>query len=273
VKEKNRGSLVATIILAFFAILTIAPFYIMIATSTKDQMGFITNFWGVQFPINYINYIKTWTLINGYIFNSIKVTVLTVIGIILVSIPAGFAFAKMNFPGKEKTFTLIMAFKMIPATLLLIPMFINIIALKLNDTHMGVMLPNIAMGSIVSVILVRGFFEALPDSIFESARLDGANEIKIMSSIVVPMSKPIIGTVALFNFFGVFNQFMWPYIVLSSNELKTIPIGLNSLLGQYGVDFGLQMAAYTIVSIPLVILIASTMKVYVSGITTGAVKG
>lgn len=271
-KKTTKSSVTAVTILSVFAVLTIFPFYIMIATSTKDQMGFVTNFWGIQLPVHIINYVKTWSIINKYIFNSLKVSVLTVVGIIIVSVPAGYAFAKMNFPGKEKAFTMVMAFKMIPATLLLIPMFINIMVLKLNDTHMGVILPNIAMGSVVSVILVRGFFENIADSIFESARLDGANEIKIMTSIVVPMSKPVIGTISLFNFFGIFNQYMWPYIVLSSNELKTIPIGLNHMLGQYGVDFGLQMAAYTIVSIPLVILIASTMKIYVGGISAGAVK-
>jgi len=272
-KSRTRSKISKITLLSIAALLTVAPFYIMLVTSTKDQTAFVTNFWGISFPFEIQNYTMAWKVVKNYIVNSFTVTMLTCIGILIVSIPAGYAFAKLPIKNKEKAFTIVMAFQMIPITLLLVPMFINILHMGLNDSHWGVILPNIATGSILSVILVRSFFEGIPDSIFESARLDGAHEVKIMLNVVIPMSKPIIGTVLLFNFFSYFNQFMWPFIVLSSDKLKTIPIGLMKLSGQYGVNFGLQMAAYTIVSVPLVILIVSTMKVYVSGITSGAVKG
>ena len=125
----------------------------------------------------------------------------------------------------------------------------------------------------MAVMLTKSFFDQLPDSLFEAAKIDGAGELKTLTNILIPLSKPIIGTVIVFNFFTYFNQFMWPYIVLSDKALKTIPIGLAALAGENGVDFGLQSAGYSIVAIPLIILFLATSKIYVNGITSGAVKG
>lgn len=266
----SQGVLVA--LLLVFAVLTLFPFYIMFVTSLKSQIEFATNFWGFAANPVWGNYAKAWAAVSKYIFNSFYITIITTLGVVIVAVLAGFAFAKLRFRFQEAIYGVLLAFNMIPAALLLVPMFMNVLKMGLNDTRWGVILPSIAMSAIMPVILSRGFFESIPDSLFEAARIDGAGELQVVWRIVVPLSKPIIGTVSLFTFFGVFNNFMWPYVVLSSDALKTIPIGLNKLTGQFGVDFGLQMAAYSLVSIPLVVLIASTMKIYLRGITAGAVK-
>lgn len=259
-------------VLIIFALVMFMPLYIMIVISFKNELQTVSNFWWFSFPMQFKNYVKAWNTIVIYFYNSIKVTTLTVVGIMIVSTLAGYAFAKLKFKGKEFLFYTIMAFRMIPTSLLLIPMFINLLSLNLNNSHFGIILPNIATGSVIAILLARGFFESIPDSLFESAKLDGANELRILTSMVLPLSKPILGTIAVYNFFGTFNQFIWPYIVLSDDKLKTIPIGLERLAGQYGINFGLQMAGYTLASLPIIIIFILTMRLYVSGITAGAVK-
>ena len=271
-KKISAQQVVVIAILFLMTVITVFPFYLMIVTSTKDQIGFVTNFWGVQLPIYVDNYIKAWEVIKIYAFNSFKITFFTVIGVLLVSVLAGYAFAKLKFVGRQFLFYLLMMFQMIPVALILIPMLINVNALGLNDTHSGVIFPQIATGCIMPIMLARSFFSTIPDSIFESARIDGSGELGIIRNIVVPMSKPVLGSISLFTFFGSFNSYMWPFIVLNTDELRTIPIGLNRLIGQYGTDFGFQMAAYAIVSIPLMILIMCTLRVYVEGMNLGAVK-
>ncbi len=273
VKRKwGAGQLCIVAFLMLMALATLFPFYLMVVTSTKDPMGFIRNFWGVQIPVVWKNYAQAWDVIRIYVFNSFKVTLFTVIGVLLVSILAGYAFAKLKFKGRNFLFYLLMMFQMIPVSLILIPMLINVNGLGLNNTHAGVILPQIATSCIMPIMLTRGYFFSIPDAIFEAARIDGASELGIIGRIVIPISKPVLGSVCLFTFFGSFNSFMWPYIVLSSDELRTIPIGLNKLVGQYGTNYGFQMAAYTIVSIPLMLLILATLRVYVEGMNLGAVK-
>jgi len=270
--KKKKESFIAVIILAFFALCTLLPIYLMIAMSTKDQMSFITNFWGIQIPMYVNNYIKAWEVVKIYIYNTLKITFFTVIGVLAVSVLSGYAFAKMKFKGKEVFYLILLMFQMVPTGLLFIPMFLNVYKMGISNNHLGVILPNIGMMSIMPIMLTRGFFEGIPDSIFESAKIDGAKEYNIIFQLVIPLSKPVIGSVSLFTFFGAFNQFMWPYIVLSDDRLRTVTIGLNRLIGQYGTNFGFQMAAYAIVCVPLMILIMMTMKIYVEGVTLGSVK-
>ena len=251
---------------------TVFPLYLMLATSTKSQFEFATNFWGIGWPVEWSNFKTAWDAIYMYIFNSLKITFITVLGITVLSVMTGYAFAKLEFKGKNFLYMVLLAFQMVPSALLLIPQFVNVYKLGLYNTHAGVILPSLGGGSIVAVVLPRSFFEAISDAIFESARIEGAGEICIITKIVLPLSKPIVGTNALLSFFGVFNAFTWPYIILSDDKLKTITIGLNKLTGQFGVNYGVQMAAYTIICVPLIILIACTMRVYVAGITVGAVK-
>lgn len=270
--KRVKSTHIPEIILLIFVVLTIAPIYIMIVTSLKDQNQIVTNFWGIPTMPHWENYSKAWSVIRKYVLNSFVITPSICVGVIMISVFAGYAFAKLELPAKELLFTIVLMFQMIPVGLLLIPMYLNILSLHLNDTYWGVILPGIAGGSIVATVLSRSFFEGIPDSVFEAARIDGAKELVIVLRMVMPLSLPIMGTIFLQTFFSKFNEFMWPFIVLSSDKMRTIPVGLNQLAGQYGVDYGLQMAAYCIVSIPLIALIVCTMKIYIGGVTVGAVK-
>ena len=273
-KQKiNISGIINIVLIILFAFLTMFPFYLMLATSTKSQFEFATNFWGVAFPVEWQNYAVAWKAMYKYVINTLKITILYVIGNGIISVMAGYAFAKMKFKGKEFLYMLLLSFQMIPNALILIPQFLNAYQLGLYNSHAGVVIPLLGSGAIVSTMLARSFFEGIPDEIFESVRTDGGNEFVIVTRFLIPLSKPIIGTNALFAFFGMFNNYMWPFLMLKDDGLKVISIGLKSLSGQYGVDYGVQMAAYSIMCIPLMILIAATMKVYINGISAGAVKG
>lgn len=273
-KNKRESSdVISIIILSLFLVCTLLPLFIMVFTSFKDQNEILMDFWGLPERLNLDNYITAWKDIGGYAYNSFKTTLLAVAGIVVVSVFAGYAFSKLPIKGKKPLFLVVMGFRMVPTGLLIIPMFMNVLSIGLDNNHWGVILTNIATGSTMAVMLTKSFFDQLPDSLFEAAKIDGAGELKTLTNILIPLSKPIIGTVIVFNFFTYFNQFMWPYIVLSDKALKTIPIGLAALAGENGVDFGLQSAGYSIVAIPLIILFLATSKIYVNGITSGAVKG
>ncbi len=271
-KKKSYGGIISIILLVIAAAITMFPFYIMIATATKTNYEFAVNFWGIKIPPEWGNFKTAWDTIYMYIFNSFKTTFFIVAGVVALSVFAGYAFAKMKFRGKEFFYFSLLLFKMVPAALLTIPQFINVYNMGLHNTHAGVILPTIAGSCIMPIILSRGFFESIPDSIFESARIDGATELSVIRHILLPVSRPIISTNALFTFFGAFNAYTWPLIVLSDDKLKTITIGINRLAGQYGVNYGVQMATYCLICIPLMILISLTMKAYVGGITGGAIK-
>ncbi len=272
-KKTGISQIAINIALCFIVVLLFIPFAIMIITSLKDEMQIAVNFFGLPKPAVWANYPKAFSMIKGYFVNSFIVTGCTVAGIVAVAVPAGYVFAKFKFKGKEILYYIILAFTLIPSGMLLVPLYINIVSLHLGNTHLGVILPNIAGGSVMAILLSRGFFEEISDTIFESAKIDGARETQVIVKMLIPLSKPIVGTLCVYYFFTNFNQFMLPYIVLTSDKLKTIPIGLAKLAGQYGINFGLQMAGYSITAVPLMILFLCTSKLYVKGITSGAVKG
>lgn len=272
-KKKNISHTIICICLFLSLAITLLPIYLMLATSTKSTFQFATNFWGVAIPPKWDNYVIAWNAIGKYMFNTIKVAAMQCIGTMLISVLAGYAFAKMKFKGRNALFMFILAFRMIPGTLTLIPNFLNVYKLGLYNTHWGVVIPGLAGAAGMPLLMTKAFFEGLPDDIFEAIRIDGANEAQVMTKLVLPLSKPIVLTNALFIFFGAFSSYVWPNLILADDKLKVIATGLYSFSGAYGTDYGVQMAAYSIVSVFLMILVALTMRTYIEGITAGAVKG
>lgn len=272
-KKKKTGNIIALVILLISVSITLFPIYLMVATSTKSVFQFATSFWNISIPPKWSNYQVAWDTIKHYVWNTLKVSFIQVVLVTIVAVLSGYAFAKMKFVGKNALYTFIMVFKMLPATLIIIPNFLIAYKLGLYNTHWGVILPTIPSLAFMPMILSMSFFKGLPDDIFEAFRVDGANELQIITKLLLPLSKPIVLTCALFTFFHAVGQYTWPLVILRDDKLKTVAIGLTSFAGAYGTDYGVQMAAYTIVTLSLMILVSLTMKTYVNGITAGAVKG
>jgi ABC-type glycerol-3-phosphate transport system permease component len=194
-----------------------------------------------------------------------------------VAVLSGYAFAKMKFKGKDSLYMMFMAFRMVPQTLLLIPNFLMAYRMGLYNTHLGVVLPGIAGVSFMPMILVMNHFRTIPDSIFEAARIDGANTMGVFAKVIMPLSKPIIATVAVFCFIGVWNDYLWPSMILpSANDgswpLLPIQTALMSIQSIEGITTGEIMASLIITSIPIFIIYVAAQKYIVQGFGTAGLK-
>ena len=261
------------LLLFLFAILTLMPFYLMLIISGKNMTQFYQNIWTFSLPFYFENFKVAWDTVGIYIFNSMKITALSAFGTMSISALAGYSFAKFQYPFKNVLFIGVIMLTMVPMVLMIVPYFINLRDLGLYDSHWGIILPQIAGGAIMGTFLSKVFFESISDSILESARLEGAGEFRIFAAIILPLSTPVLITIIIMNALSSWNNYLLPLIILKTKALRTITIGIAFFSGQFSTEFGPMMAAYVIVSVPIIILFMFTMKYYIQGITQGSVKG
>ena len=260
------------IILTILVILTFYPVVATLFMSLKDNPQFIHARWVPTWPLHFENFGYAWTAIHRYIFNSILVSTVTALGVVALSAMSAYLFARFEFPGKTFMYMAIIALMMIPGILTLVPSFLLVRDLKLLDSYWVMILPWIAGGQPFGIMLLRAFFEGLPGELFESARLDGASELQVMTRIAAPLSAPILGTLAILNVTGTWNAVIWPSITVSSEQFKTIVFGLWGFQGMYHTSWGPLNAAYVLSSIPLLILFSFTSRLFIQGLTSGALK-
>ena len=205
-----------------------------------------------------------------YALNSaLLATVVTLLSLLLNSM-AGYAFAKLRFTGRDPIFRTLLAALVIPGQLGMLPLFLLLKELGLVNTYAGVVIPGLA--SIFGIFLVRQYALALPDSILDAARVDGAPELRIYWSIALPALRPILVTLGLFTFMGTWNDFLWPLIVLSDDRMFTLPVALANLLGEHAQDAEVMMAGSVVTVLPMVVLFLALQKSYLAGVS-GGVKG
>lgn len=255
-----------------FVVLTFFPFIFMLLTSTKNVPQFYQNFWKISFPLHLENYAEAWEGIARYIFNSIFVSSISLLGVLTIGSTTAYVFARFDFFGKTVLFFAILALLMVPGILTLIPAFMVVKQLGLLNSYWVLILPYISGGQVFAIFLLRSFFESLPRDIFDAATVDGCPEYKIIWHLVLPLSRPILGTVAIVNLLGTWNDFIWPYVTLQSPEKFVVPVGMLSYAGQFGAKYGTMFAGYTIASLPLLILFLLTTRTFIKGLSSGAVK-
>ena len=193
----------------------------------------------------------------------------TAIALLLNSM-AGYGFAKFRFAGRERLFGLLLAALVIPAQVAMLPLFLMLRGMGLVNTYAGVVVPG--MASIFGIFLFRQYALAIPDSVLDAARIDGAGEFRIYRSLVLYLCAPILVTLALFTFMGTWNDFMWPLIVLADDRRYTLPVALANLAGEHVQDTELMMAGAVLTVLPVMILFVFLQKYYVAGIMSGGVK-
>ena len=248
------------------------PLLMMLNISFKSLPQFSVNPYGVTLPLNPQSYVRAWTMIWRYIVNSIVVSGTTVIGVVVLATLTAWSFARYPFPGREFLFYLILSLLMIPGELTLIPSFLLVKDLGLLNTRWVLILPYIAGGQVFAIFILRSFFEAMPEELFEAARIDGASEVKTFLQVAVPMANSIIGVVAIMNITGTWNDLIWPMVTVNVRRLMTLTIGLYAFRNETYTQWGPLMAGYTIASIPLIILFAFTSRLFVEGLASGAIK-
>jgi multiple sugar transport system permease protein len=183
---------------------------------------------------------------------------------------AGYAFAKLRFAGRERIFRGLLAALVIPGQLGMLPLFLLLKELGLVNSYLGVIVPGLA--SIFGIFLVRQYALGIPDAVLDAARVDGASELRVFRSVVLPLLRPILVTLAVFTFLGAWNDFLWPLIVLSDEDLHTLPVALANLLGEHAQDVELMMAGAVLTTLPVVALFALFQRHYLEGIGAGSVR-
>ncbi|MBC5637654.1 MULTISPECIES: carbohydrate ABC transporter permease [Ornithinibacillus] len=206
-----------------------------------------------------------------YLLNSVIVAVLTVILNVLFCSLAAYPLARMNFKGKNIIFILIIATMMIPFQLLMIPVYVISLKLGLQNTYLGMVLPHVTTA--FGVFLMRQAFMTVPNSLDESARMDGANSFQIWYRILIPLVKPSIVTLTIFTFVSAWGDFLWPLIIVNDQNMFTLPLGLNMLSGTFTSDWRLIAAGAIISMIPIITIFLLLQRFFISGAMKGAVKG
>lgn len=205
-----------------------------------------------------------------YFLNSfIIASAVTLVSTLLNSM-AGFAFAKYHFKGRDKVFSALLSGMVVPAQVTMLPLFLMLKSMGFVNTYVGAIIPG--MASIFGIFLIRQFVMSIPDSYIEAARIDGGSEFRIYRTVILPLCRPILFTLALFTFMGTWNDFMWPLIIMTDQSNYTLQVGLANLMGEHVLDLELMMAGSVVTIIPVLGLFLLFQRHYVRGIMVGGVK-
>ena len=207
---------------------------------------------------------------GGYLLNSAVIACGVTAISVLFNVMAGYAFAKLKFAGRDGLFKSLLAALVIPGQVAMMPLFLMLKAMGLVNTWAGVIVPG--MAGVFGIFLVRQYARSLPDALLESARMDGAGELRIFFLVVLPLLKPVLVTLAVFAFLGSWNDFMWPLIVLTDGALHTAPVALASLSREHVQDSELMMAGSVVTVLPVLVLFLGLQRYYLQGLLMGSVK-
>lgn len=261
-------------VLLLVATLMILPFIWMLSASLKLNKDVFT------FPVEWIpknprwqNYQDIWTKIPllTFVLNTTKITVIVTLLQVFTSSFAAYAFSKMRFFGRDILFLGYIATIALPWQAYMVPQFVIMSRLNLVNTHSAIIL--LQAFSAFGVFMMRQFYTGIPDELCEAARVDGLTEYGIWARILLPLTKPAISTLTIFTFVGTWNDFLGPFIYLTTTELKTIQIGLRLFISQYTAEYGLIMAGSVITLIPVIILFLSLQKYFIEGVAASGIKG
>jgi len=269
-----RRIVVRIILLAIVAVQVYPIFWILLSSlkSREDSLNLAP--YALPGKLYFLHYVRLLdTSMVAYFFNSIVVLVFTLTGVVVLGALAAYPISKMDFKGKAFLRTLIMTGLLIPVFVSLIPLFGLYIRLGITDTYFSLIIPQIGFAIPLSMYLYLAFLNYLPNSLIESAYLDGAGSFKIFTHIIMPLLGNTTVTIATFNFVFVWNEFVFANTMITSARMKTVPIGLNDFIGTYGQrDWGLTFAAVFVTILPTLVIFFILNKQVMEGMTAGAIK-
>lgn len=274
-RRRSGAEIALTLVAAGMALLVGYPFFYMISTSLKSLEEVMT----VPLVIwpavpQWSNYVEVWNIVpfGRFALNSTIYTVCITLGEFTMGLMAGYAFARLRFPGKEFIFFLVLMTFMIPGETTLIPRFMLLNKLQWVNTYAGMIIPELS--SAFNTFLLREHIRTLPDEIFDAAKIDGAGYFRQLWQLTVPMSRPIIATLLLLAFVSHWNAYLWPLIVTNSEAMRTLPIGIQYIRVALELpEWQIVMAGSTLVVLPLIVLFVIAQKQFIEGTVQGALKG
>ncbi|MFY9551199.1 MAG: carbohydrate ABC transporter permease [Thermoanaerobaculia bacterium] len=271
--KKALAALFVNAALVFGAVLALTPLVWMIAASLMRPGE------ASEFPPPFLpsrptleNYWDLFTrlALGRNLANSLLVAGATTLGVLFLNSMAGYAFAKLRFPGRDRLFGALVGALVIPAQVSMLPLFLMLRSLGLVNTYAGAVLPGLA--GIIGIFLIRQFARSIPDDLIDAARLEGAGEFRIYWQIVLPLLRPVLATLGIVTFLATWNDFVWPLVILTDESRYTLPVALASLVGEHVPDTELMMAGAVLTVLPVLLLFLLLQRQYVEGITLGGVK-
>jgi len=260
----------------FLSILILLPFYWMVITAFKPDDQVLIRSLSQLFPkrLTIKPFIDAWINVDfpGLYINSLIVALVSTVSAIFISSLAGYSFAKYKFKLSKLFFILVLATMMIPFQVIMIPLYLLIVKLGWQNTYQAIFFPQLASG--FGVFLMRQFIEGIPNDLLDAARIEGCSEFKIYWKIVMPLIKPVTATLGLFTFMWSWDNFLWPLIVIESEEMRTIPLGIAMVTQMAGarVQYNQLMAISIIGMIPVLIVFLFLQKYFVKGIVMSGLK-
>ena len=255
-----------------------APFLWMVSTSLAEAgQVFAENrpWWQEWLPTTFVwqNYVKVWSVVPfaQFYLNSILVSLCITFGQVATSAMAAYAFARLNFPGRDRIFFGYLATMMIPGAVTMIPVFILLRHFGWIDTYKALILPGIFTA--YGTFMLRQFFLTLPKDLEDAAKIDGCSYVRIFWHIILPLSKPALATLTTFTFMGSWMNLMWPLIVVNTHTKYTLPVGLAYFQGVHGTDWTLLMAASMMMILPILVVFLFNQRFFVEGIKLTGIKG
>jgi len=268
---------------ALLTLATLAPLAWMVLVSFMPQGESSTTpppLWPTRWSLENYHELLDRRLIDGAWFdyrivpalgNSLYVAALSTTWGLLLTVPAGYAFAKLRFRGRERLLRLLIALLVVPGQVAMLPLFLIFRELGLVNSYAGTVLPSLA--GFFAVLFVRQATLSVPDEMIDAARLDGASEARIFVSIVLPLLMPVVVTLALFMFLGSWNDFLWPLIVLADQHKYTLPVAIAGIAREHAADSELMMAASVVATLPILLLFLLLQRYYLTGLLGGSIKG
>ena len=262
---------------AIVALIFVSPLLWMIAASLKPEaqifsdMSTIRTFWPTAATLG--NYVEVFTRVNmmKFILNSLFYVFVIVILDLAVNSVCGYALAKFNFPGKELLLTVVISLMVLPMEAIMLPLYKEVASLGWVNTWAGLIVPFV--GKCFSIYLFRQFFLDIPDDLLEAAAIDGCGPVKTFFTIVMPISGTVYATIFILDFVAHWNDFMWPMLVVTGEDMRTIQLAIQTFFGSKPIHYGAIMASLTISAIPMLLMFVFLQKYYVEGIASTGIKG
>jgi multiple sugar transport system permease protein len=273
-RKRDLFDVISNVVVFIFALLSLFPLYWLITSSLKNSAAVVKmppDWFPKTFNIdNYIDVFSNQPALK-WALNSITVSLVSTIALIIVSSLAAYAFSKLQFKGKNIIFILFISSLMVPKEVLIVPLYRIVDNLEMVNTLHGMIWPNVATA--FGVFLLKGFFDSIPDSLRESAKMDGASELRTFFKIMLPLVKPGIGALFILYFVQVWNDYVWQLVIGQEEGVKTLMVGTATLMQDLNPNFAYKMAGATVAAIPLLVIFVFFQRYFTSGLTSGAEKG
>lgn len=273
-KKITVQTVLSQIVLITLAVIVLYPLFFIFMTSLKSNFNVITDPFGMS-TFKPQNYVEAWKVghIGDYFLNSVFVTIVTMSIQMVIIIAASYAFGKLKPWGHGIIFVLYLTGLFITSEMVTVPNFMTMKNLGIMGSHLSLILPYVTNGIALPTYIMTNYVKSLPKELDEAATIDGCGIIGNLTKITLPLLKPVLFTVAIFNFQGVWSEFYWALIMIKDDKLKTLPLGLMNFQSQFNTDYGVLCAGLAIAVLPALLLYVFCSSQFIGGMTAGAVKG